>query len=238
MCARYSLAATPEQLEQLFEVEVPQEYVPTYNIAPTLTAPVVKAGESGREMRLYRWGLIPSWANDASVGQRLINARADTAPEKSAFKAAFARRRCLVPATSFFEWREECPEEQSLFPMDPPAKAAKPVKQPYLFRLAEGDVFAMAGLWEFWRTPEGEAMPSYTVLTTEPNEMVADYHDRMPVILSPDRYDAWLDPELPMAQALAEILPPFPAEQMRSYPVSRLVGNPRNETPELIVPLS
>ncbi|MCB1056336.1 MAG: SOS response-associated peptidase, partial [Acidobacteria bacterium] len=169
---------------------------------------------------LMRWGLIPHWAKDPSIGNRLINARAETAAEKPAFRSSFSKRRCLVPADGFYEWQKTGGR-----------------KQPFYLQLKEHRPFAFAGLWARWKASEDETVQSFTLLTTTPNEVAAKVHDRMPVILPPESYDRWLDPELHDREALEALLLPYPAEAMEAYPVSTLVNSPQNDDPRCIEPI-
>jgi putative SOS response-associated peptidase YedK len=246
MCARFSLYATPAQIAKLLDIEVP-EILPRYNIAPTqmLLGAIEKNGE--RQLREFRWGLIPSWAKDISVGNRMINARVETLLEKSAFKTAFQRRRCIIPANGFFEWKHDTVEEEvvakaregapSLFEeFDVPKRSSKKktIKQPYFLALKSGEPFGFAGLYEYWRDPAGEMVRSCTILTTEPNELVAPLHDRMPVIVKKADLEAWLDCEHHDPSSLGDILDPLPSVEMTSTPVSTLVNDPNNETAAIL----
>jgi len=170
-----------------------------------------------------RWGLVPSWARDAKSGPPMINARAETIATKPSFRTAFKKRRCLIPADGFYEWKR--------------IEGAK-VKQPYHIRLANDRPFAFAGLWESRRGEEGDRLESCTIITCEPNTLTAGLHDRMPVILPADLYGPWLDPAIEDADALQGMLQPYPAEEMMAYPITTLVNSPRNESPECIVRLS
>jgi len=221
MCGRFTLALTGEQLSLAFPwLNVPQQLQPRYNVAPT--QPVATVANDGRhQVEFFQWGLVPSWAKDPSIGNRLINARAETLAEKPSFRAAYRRRRCLILADGFYEWQSG------------PDRGAK---IPYYLQLASGDPFAFAGLWEIWHAPDGSQLYSCTIITTRPNELVAPIHDRMPAILSPDHFQRWLSPaELP-PQELQPLLGPYPAAAMVAYPVSRAVNNPANEFPECILP--
>jgi len=171
----------------------------------------------GRELVNARWGLIPMWAKDEKIGYRTINARADTVAEKPSFRDAYKKRRCLVVANGFFEWQKVGKE-----------------KQPYLIRLKGGELFAFAGLWSWWKSPEGEEITSYTIITTEPNELCTKLHNRMPVILAPRDHEQWLD----TGADGAALLKPFAANEMEAFPVSKRVGNVRNNDPELLEPIS
>ena len=221
MCGRYVLTITGKVLAGAFGVDQVPEVEPRYNIAPTQRAPVVRGDEGRRRMDLVRWGLIPPWAKDPSIGQRLINARAETAAAKPSFRNAIRRRRCLVPADGFYEWQRT------------PAG-----KQPWLIRMADGWPFAMAGLWEIWRPRDGEPLETFTILTTEPNEVVAPLHDRMPVILPPGSWDLWLDPSVTDPDRLAPLLAPHPPEGMTAHPVTRAVGSPAFDEPACIEPVA
>lgn len=221
MCGRYTLTAPAEVLTEIFDLAESIELHPRYNIAPTQETAVVGLNHEGkRSLGLMRWGLIPHWAKDPSIGNRLINARAETVAEKPAFRSSFAKRRCLVPADGFYEWQK-----------------AGSRKQPYYLQLAEHRPFAFAGLWARWSPPEGEPVKSFTLLTTTPNEVAAKVHDRMPVILPAEHYELWLDPEVHDREALEAVLGPFPAEGMEAYPVSTLVNSPKNDEPRCIEPL-
>lgn len=218
MCGRYTQTADARTLAGRFRlaklgVDVRQRW----NMAPGQDAPVVVL-EGGRRLRLHRWGLIPAWAKDPTIGHKMINARADTAPDKPAFRDPFQRRRCLVPADGFYEWK----------------KAGK-AKLPVRFTRSDGALFAFAGLWDEWTSTEGEVVRSFTVLTTEPNALVAPIHDRMPVILTEAGEDAWLNPGAKTAD-LRPLLVAFDAAGMRAEAVSTRVNAPRNDDPSLLVP--
>ncbi|GAB4424866.1 MAG: SOS response-associated peptidase [Chloroflexi bacterium OHK40] len=221
MCGRFSLAVPAEQLATQFALTEAPALSPRYNIAPTQEVAVVRAGDRGRELAMFRWGLVPPWATDPSIGARMINARSETAAEKPAFRGAMRQRRCLIPASGFYEWQ-----------------AQPGGKQPFYIGLADGQPFALAGLWEHWRSPEGQWLLTCTILTTTANELVQPLHDRMPVIVPPKQYDHWLDPGITDAGPLQELLVPFPAAQMRAYPVSRAVNRVTNDDPSLIAPLA
>ena len=176
---------------------------------------MIRVHEGARPCAPHWWGLIPYWAKEKSFGARTVNARAETVAEKPAFRAAVRARRCLVPADGYYEWSELGPR-----------------KQPYLFRLASGEPFALGGLWESWNGPEG-VLHSFCLITTEPNELAARVHDRMPVIVPEEEYDRWLDPAVRDPQAVRALLRPYPAEEMIGFPVSTLVNNVRNQGPEV-----
>ena len=221
MCGRFTLSASPEVLvAELGLDEPPPPLEPHFNVAPSQqVAAVRRAPEGGRRLQLLRWGLIPGWAQDPSVGYRLINARAETAAEKPAFRAAFKRRRCLVVADGFYEWQ---------------ARGRGRPKQPFLIRRRDARPFAFAGLWEHWRPKEGEPIESCTIVTTAANTLVADLHDRMPVILDPADYDLWLDPQEQDAERLRGLLRPCPDAWLECYPVGRFVNDPRTDDPRCI----
>ncbi len=219
MCGRYTLTADGGAITEIFKVTEAVELSPRYNVAPTQEVAVVgRNHEGGRTLGTMRWGLIPSWAKDPSIGSRLINARSETVAEKPAFRASFKKRRCLVVADGFYEW-----------------KKMGGGKQPYYIGLKGHPPFAIAGLWDRWRDQEsGETLRSCTLLTTGPNALMETIHNRMPVILHPEDYDRWLDPEFHDREALESCLGPYEADAMEAYPVSTLVNNVRNDRPECI----
>ncbi|WAL60664.1 SOS response-associated peptidase [Thermocoleostomius sinensis] len=220
MCGRYTLTQSGEAIAAAFDLADVPTVSPRYNIAPTQPAAVVRAGEADREFTYLYWGLIPSWSKDPSIGARLINARSETVTEKPSFRAAFKRRRCLIVADGFYEW-QRLPKR----------------KQPYYFQLVDRQPFALAGLWEHWETGNGDVIDSCTILTTVANAVLEPVHDRMPVVLPPDTYDLWLDPQIQQPDRLLPLLRPYPAEAMQSYPVSLKVNSPKNDTAECIQPL-
>jgi len=225
MCGRFTLHTDPRILAKLFGLDETPYLEPRYNIAPTQPVAIVRLGQRGdREWTHVHWGLIPSWSKDPSIGARMINARSETVAEKPSFRAAFRRRRCLVPADGFYEWQ----------------KAGKG-KQPFYITLRDGDPFAIAGLWEYWEGADGSALESCTLLTTEPNEKLAEIHNRMPVILHAEDYDEWLGDGTevrPSEQsALFHLLRAYEADAMVTTPVSPYVNNARNEGPQCIEPV-
>jgi putative SOS response-associated peptidase YedK len=223
MCGRFTLATSAEQLVKLLDVSVSEDIAKRYNIAPTQQVPVCRRleADAGRRLDALRWGLVPFWADDLKIGSRMINARSETAANKPAFRAAFKRRRCLIPATGFYEWRAE-----------------GGAKQPYLFRRTDRAPFAFAGLWERW-SPEGggSEVESFTILTGPPNELVRPYHDRMPVILAAEHFDFWLEPTNDDTTGLQKLLTPFTDEGFEALAVSREVNNPSNDYPEVLDPI-
>ncbi len=221
MCGRYTLTLSGHTLAEAFELDDVPPFTPRYNVAPTQTMPVVRRAEGGgRSCDLLRWGLVPFWADDPAIGNRLINARAESAAQKPAFRAAFKHRRCLVPADGFFEWRRE-----------------KGGKQPYLIRFGDGRMFALAGLWECWKPEDQDPLESYTILTTSPNRVVKPLHDRMPVILPPEHWNSWLGLTGAAPPELEALLGPHPAEEMEAHPVSRRVNSPANDDPGVLDPV-
>jgi putative SOS response-associated peptidase YedK len=221
MCGRYTLSAPGKKVAEQFGLDDAPQLAPRYNIAPTQTVPVVRAGHAGRELALMRWGLVPSWAKDLSIGAKMINARSETVAEKPAFRAALKQRRCLVLADGFYEWQQ-----------------APGGKQPFYFRVQDGTPFALAGLWETWRGPDDAPVQSCTILTTRANALLAPFHDRMPVILPADQYGLWLDPDLHDSGPLEQLFEPFPAETMGAYPVGKGVNRVSNDSAALIAPLA
>ncbi len=223
MCGRFTLTTTPAELTEAFpDVEVPEELAPRYNIAPSQPVAVI-ANTEVKRVELYRWGLIPSWAKDPAIGDRMINARAETLAEKPAFRGIFRKRRCLVLADGFYEWKQE-----------PGARG----KTPMYIRLTSRRPFAFAGLWDMWRPEDGDPVHTCTIVTTGPNQLMQMIHTRMPVILAPGSYGQWLDPAEQPPDRLAALLQPYPADEMTAFPVSRYVNRPQNDSPECIVPAS
>lgn len=215
MCGRYTLTQT-EQIPDVFEVDEVR-LPPRYNIAPSQTVPAVTlADHDTRQLGLYRWGLIPYWAKDEKIGFKMINARSETVASKSAFRNAFQKRRCLLPTDGYYEWRKQSDG-----------------KQPFLFRRKDRRLMAFAGLWERWRAPDGHQVLSCTIITTGPNPLSGQVHDRMPVILPHEEHGHWLDPEA-RSKELQALLVPYPAEEMEAVAVSREVNSPHNQRPEII----
>ena len=218
MCGRFALIVDASVLADVFDVDPPRELTPRFNIAPTQTIPIVRAGkESSRECSMVRWGLVPSWAKDQKIGARMINARGETVAEKPSFRSAAKSRRCLIPADGFYEW----------------VKTAEG-KQPHFIHFADARPFAFAGLWERWHKGEGEPLETCTIITTAPNEMISNLHDRMPVILPNTLYDEWLEPNPMSRERLQQVLVPHSAEGMEAYPVSTHVNKPINDDADCI----
>jgi putative SOS response-associated peptidase YedK len=217
MCGRYALYGpikrTPEHDRWFEELEA---FAPRYNIAPTQPCPVTRWVDGRPVLAALRWGLVPFWAKDTAIGNRLINARAETVAVKPAFRAAYRTRRCLVAASGFYEW-----------------KKAGGGKRPYYIAGADGTLLAFAGVWEQWQPAGAEPVLSFTIVTTDANELMKGIHDRMPVILAPADYEAWLTAKDP-----AELMRPCPPEMLDVRPVSAAVNNPRNDTPDLVEPLA
>lgn len=220
MCGRYLLTTPVDALGQLFRFTERPNLGARYNIAPTQDVPIVRRTRSGegRELLMVRWGLVPYWADEVKIGNRLINARAETIERTPAFREAYRRRRCLVPADGFFEWRKQ-----------------GKTRQPLLIRRRDQAPFAFAGLWERWRQPDGQILRSCAIVTCPANPLVAAVHDRMPVILDPSDFERWLDPEAADGRTL---LQPCPDEWLEAYEVSPRVNSPANDDPECIVPLA
>ena len=221
MCGRFTLFEADKVLSKEFGVSGVPPLSPRYNIAPSQPVAAVRAASAGagRELVLLRWGLIPSWSKDPSIGNRLINARAETVREKPSFRGAFRRHRCLIPANGFYEWQRQ-----------------EHGKQPYFVRMRDERLFSFAGLWDRWESPDKGVIETCTILTTAANAVLAPLHDRMPVILPPGEYDRWLDPALKDLDSLAPLLVPFPPEEMLAFPVSLRVNTPSVDDEKCIAP--
>jgi putative SOS response-associated peptidase YedK len=220
MCGRYSLHTHPEVVALYFQLGLVPEIAPRYNITPGTSVLIVRQDPAkGRLADLYRWGLIPSWAKDPAIGNKLANARGETVAEKPSFRSAFKRGRCLIPASGFYEWKKVAGR-----------------KQPYYVRPVGADLFAFAGLTERWMGPDGP-VHSCTIITTDANDLMRDIHDRMPVIIAPEDHAAWLDPGNQATEKLKALLKPCPSERMAAHPVSPRVNTPKIDEPALIDPL-
>jgi len=221
MCGRFSLTVDPAELQDAFPgFTFPAQGVPRFNIAPS--QPILCLPNDGsNQADFFVWGLIPSWAKDSSVGNRMINARAETLAEKPSFRSAYKNHRCLIFSNGFFEWQ---------------AQPGMKSKVPHFIRLKSGAPFAFAGLWENWQPADGSEVRSAAIITTEPNELVASIHNRMPVILRQDTYTQWLDPAPQSPNRLNNLLTPYPALEMEAYPVSTLVNSPGNDRAECVLP--
>ncbi|HEX9686686.1 MAG TPA: SOS response-associated peptidase [Burkholderiales bacterium] len=221
MCGRYSLHTHPEVIALYFKLGLLPDITPRYNITPGTNILIVRQNpEQGRIADLYRWGLIPGWAKDPAIGNKLANARAETVAEKPSFRSAFKRGRCLIPASGFYEWKKVAGR-----------------KQPYYVRPVGADLFSLAGLTERWMGPDGP-VHSCTIITTDANDLMRDIHDRMPVILAPEDHAAWLDPANQATEKLKALLKPSPAKLMAAHPVSTRVNTPKNDEPALIEPVA
>jgi putative SOS response-associated peptidase YedK len=250
MCGRYASSRRPEDLAEEFEIDqakvtetVTEPLAPDFNVAPTkevyavLTRPPKEEASQEslgeRQLRVLRWGLVPFWAKDPAIGSKMINARMETVDQKPAFRRAFAKRRCLVPADGYFEW----------YPTEQHTLAGKPVKQPFFIHPTDGSVLAMAGLYEIWRDPTREDDDpqrfrwTCTVLTTSAEDSLGHIHDRMPLLVEPARYADWLDPSRSDPDDLRSLLMPAAPGRLEAYPVSTLVNSVRNNGPELLDPL-
>jgi len=226
MCGRYVAAAPPSEIAKYFGA-APTETVlePSYNVAPTNEVYAVVEHDDERRLEPLRWGLVPLWAKDLAIGSKMINARAEGIATKNAYRHAFRKQRCIIPADGFFEWKVVEGQKR---------------KQPMYIHRVDGEPLAFAGLWETWRGPERKDDPlrTCTIITTSANETMAPVHNRMPVILPPDSWAEWLDPEMQDTDALAEFLVPAPSSLLTLYPITTAVNHVRNKGPELIVPLS
>lgn len=221
MCGRYQLKTDAQRLREQFTADPDCELTPNYNVAPSHSVAVVREipEQKARILSKMRWGLVPHWAKDLAIGYKMINARSETVLEKPGFREAFKHRRCLIPADGFYEWKKE-------------GKA----KQPFHFGMADDSVFAFAGIWEQWKSPEGKYIESCSILTTTPNKLVEDVHDRMPVILPRRHYGTWLTAPATEAKNLADLLVPYEPDQMRRFAVSPLVNSVKNNSPECCLP--
>ncbi|MBZ0140863.1 MAG: SOS response-associated peptidase [Pseudorhodoplanes sp.] len=221
MCGRYALISSPELIRRLLAYLDQPNFPPRYNIAPTQPVAIVRMVEGKRRFALVRWGLLPSWVKDPQTFTLLINARAETINDKPAFRSAMKRRRCLVPADGFYEWKAEGGR-----------------KRPYFVRLKSGGPFAFAGLWETWIGPNGEEMDSAVIVTAPANRLLAPVHERMPVILEPARHALWLDGDHVDQKAAAQLLVPAREDLLDLHEISTAVNRVANDGPELIAPLA
>ena len=221
MCGRFTLTVDPAELQDTFtNYDFPAQFAPRFNIAPA--QPVLAIPNNGQNRAdFFIWGLIPSWAKDPSIGNRLINARGETLAEKPSFRGSYKYKRCLVLADGFYEWKSQ-----------PGTK----VKVPHFIHMKDRKPFALAGLWDEWHSPDGSQIRSCTIVTTEPNDLMAAIHNRMPVILPPEAYAQWIDPAVRTPESLGGLIKPYPAEKMAAYPVSTLVNSPKNDRAECVVP--
>jgi len=219
MCGRYSFAPDLKIVNEHYDISVNDgDLTPNYNCAPSQLLPVI-TNDKSIGFNFFRWGLIPFWAKDISIGNKLINARSETILEKPSFRNAFRQRRCLVPADAFYEWKQEVKE-----------------KNPYRIFLKNQNIFSMAGIWEKCKLPNGETIFSFAIITTQPNTLMTKIHNRMPVILDKKGEDLWINNT--DEKELTNLLKPFPAEQMTAYRISNLVNSPRNNSPKIIEPIA
>lgn len=221
MCGRFTLTLDPGDLQEAYPgLVVPGGLTPRYNIAPTQPVAVIpNIGEY--RLDYYVWGLIPSWAKDPEIGSRMINARSETLAEKPAFRNSYRRKRCLVLADGFYEWKQ--------------LEGGK-AKQPVYIYMKSRQPFAFAGLWDLWHAPDGSEVRSCTIITTQPNELLQSIHNRMPVILPSQAQPVWLDPSEQSPDRLSKFLISYPSDEMMAHPVSRLVNSPQNDVAECIMP--
>ncbi len=220
MCGRFTLTVSPEELQAAFpDFQIPGDIPPSYNIAPSQPIPVIP-NDGKNQLDFFRWGLVPSWTKEENFGKyNFINARSETAGEKPSFKASFRRRRCLILADGFYEWSKSTKGQG---------------KTPYYFTLKDQSPFAFAGIWDVWYTPQGDPLKTAAILTTSPNQVVKPIHNRMPVILHPEEYHTWLDPQEESPDRFKPLLGPYPAQLMQTYPVSSYVNSPKNNSPQCI----
>jgi putative SOS response-associated peptidase YedK len=222
MCGRFTLTIDPAHLQEAFPwAVIPNDLSPRFNIAPSQPVAVIP-NTGDNVLSMYKWGLIPSWTKDPAIGDRMINARAESLAEKPSFRNAYRRRRCLILADGFYEWKQS-----------PGMKS----KQPIYIHLKNAQPFAFAGLWEQWTSPDGSEIRSCTIITTQPNSLLESIHNRMPVILPPETYTQWITPEDRQSTQLNELLLPYPANEMIAYPVSKMVNSPQYDSPDVIKPL-
>jgi putative SOS response-associated peptidase YedK len=220
MCGRYAFFSPAEAVKRTFALDLMPELAPRYNIAPTQSVPAVRVAEEGRRtLVMLHWGLVPHWAKERAIGNRMINARCETLAEKPAYRDAFRRRRCLVLADGWYEWQ--------------PAPGGK---QPWFVRLRDPRPIAFAGLWERWKDPAGELLESCTIVTTDASESIRKIHDRMPVVLPEQSWDRWMDPAYSDTDALSKTLGPYDPKALKAWTVSRQVNAPKNQGAKLIEP--
>jgi putative SOS response-associated peptidase YedK len=220
MCGRFVLEHSPDQLMKVYRLSSAPDLSPRYNVTPSQQIAVVRQQNGGdRELSSLQWGLIPSWSKDSAIGYKMINARSETVHEKPSFKQAFHARRCIIPASGFYEWNKVGKE-----------------KIPHYIRLRDGDIMSLAGLWERWKSPEGKELETCTILTTAANSLVKKLHDRMPVILHKAEFDLWLDRDIDDVKRLTELFHPYPSDQLEEYVVNKDVNSPMNDSPGCIIP--
>jgi putative SOS response-associated peptidase YedK len=219
MCGRFVLENTPEQIRETYRLTNVPDLSPRYNIAPSQPVAVVRQHNGGdRELAFLQWGLVPAWSKDAAIGYKMINARCETVQEKPSFRQAFLARRCVIPASGFYEWEKSGKE-----------------KVPHYIHLRDGQVMSLAGLWEKWKSPEGKVLETCTILTTTANGLVKELHDRMPVILHSDELDLWLNRDIDQIERLEQLFHPYPADQLAQSIVSKAVNSPAFDEPACIL---
>lgn len=222
MCGRINLRMSPAELAAVFDLFREPDWSPRYNLGPMQLILAVRWNSgSVRQADLLKWGLVPGWAEDPKIGSRMFNARAETVASKPSFRSAFRKRRCLIPASGFYEWQQ----------------LSGKIKQPWNIVRTDGQPLALAGLWEHWTAPDGSILETCAVITTTANEFMSEIHDRMPVILERESWNLWLDPDELEPAALTELLVPCPSDLLQRTPVSTLVNNVRNESPECVRPV-
>jgi len=216
MCERFTLQISSEIIAEIFHIPVP-DISPRYNIAPSQQIAVIRNFSGENHLDYMRWGLVPSWAEDTSIGYKLINAKSETVFEKNSFRRAIRTRRCLIPASGFYEWRN-----------------SDNIKTPYYVSMTENNPMAFAGIWEQWKAADHSMIETCAILTTAANHLMETIHDRMPVILHPQEYSLWLDREVSEPETLKQLFKPYPSDVMNDYQVSNMVNNPRNDGEECI----
>ena len=222
MCGRFTLTVNPADLQDTFsDFNFPAKFAPRFNIAPSQPVLAIPNDEK-YTADFFVWGLIPMWAKDPEIGNRLINARGETLAEKPSFRGSYRHKRCLILSDGFYEWK---------------TFGSRKTKTPYYIHMQNRKPFAIAGLWDHWESPDGSSIKTCTIITTTPNELMESIHDRMPVILHPRDYAKWLNPAPQTPESLQPLIKPFPADAMTAHPVSTLVNKVTNDTPELVVPV-
>jgi putative SOS response-associated peptidase YedK len=218
MCGRFTSLLSPDLLESIFGVKVAAPPILRYNVAPSQTVPVVRESAEGeRNLDDLRWGLVPSWAKDSAIGNKMINARSESVHEKPSFRQAIKYRRCIVPASGFFEWSH-----------------SDGSKQPWYVTLKDDAPMGLAGIWESWQSPDGNNLNTFCILTTAANSLMASIHDRMPVIITPDEFGSWLNRRINSPAELFRLYQPFPADCLTAHKVSAFINSPAHESPECI----
>jgi putative SOS response-associated peptidase YedK len=222
MCGRFTLTVDPAKLMGVFEdFSFPAQFAPRYNISPGQPVLAVPNDDKNK-VDFFHWGLIPSWTKDPAISKKLINARSETIAEKPSFRGSFKYKRCLIPADGFYEWK---------------VQSEKKTKTPFFIHMKDRQPFAFAGLWDEWLSPDGNSIRTCTIITTTPNELMSDLHNRMPVILDQQDFGIWLNPIPQSSENLNHLFKPFPADRMSAYPVSTRVNTPVTDLPDLIFPL-